>query len=66
MLLINASTRKRIKKLADYADANRIPIDVLHKMAMEIHPPAGDDENYVCHLENGYRVVYTIEEQPSG
>jgi hypothetical protein len=37
-------------------------LDIVNKQA----PPPGDNKNFVVEIPVGYRVVYTIEDQPAG
>jgi hypothetical protein len=60
-----------IKKLIEYAEANVYSLAVmkeLHKKSMddESVESIGDDLNHCLFLPLGYKIVYSMEEQPFG
>jgi len=66
-LLINADTRAALDRLRRHAEANPIPLAVLMRMLSKAHPPPGDDPRHVAELpDGGWRIVFTVEDQPSG
>jgi len=68
LLQITDETRIDIKKVREYAEHNIISFDRL-KAAIE-DPlesiPVGDNPEHVVHIHDGYRVVYSIEQQSMG
>lgn len=65
VLYIGPKEREAIDKLVDFAEKHRINKDLMQK-SMKREWAAGDDPNYICYIEAGYRIVYSIEEQPIG
>lgn len=65
ILLMGPKEKEAIKTLVAYAESHRIDEDLLIK-CLSGEWAAGDDPNYACYVEQGYRIVYSIEQQPSG
>jgi len=65
-LLITPEVRKRIREVRDYANANAIPQDELLAMIAGKLAPIGDDPKHVCMIPNGFRAVFSTEDQPPG
>jgi hypothetical protein len=68
ILQINDDTLVDIKKVKEYAERNIVSIDTI-KAAVECPMesiPVGDNPEHVVHIHDGFRVVYSIEEQPIG
>ena len=65
-LVITEKEKVDIQKLIDYAENNIITIEMLHLMVNGTVQPSGDNPNHVIYIPMGYRVVYTIEQQPMG
>lgn len=65
VLIIDEEAKARIKEVKDYAERNHYSIDDLLDIKNGAQEPPGDNGFFSCHLMNGYRVVYTIEDQPS-
>jgi len=63
VLLIDDNARKEIKRVLDHAGNNIFNEEFRAAIKAGIQLPAGDDANHVCYLENGYRVVYSIDEK---
>lgn len=65
-LVICPIGRAEIKRVMDFADKHRDPIANLHARISGALPPIGDNPNFVCTLPVGFRIVYSIEQQPIG
>lgn len=55
-----------MKELSDYAENNHFTMDDLLDVYNNQLSPAGDHTEYTRILPFGYKVVFTIEEQPAG
>jgi len=53
-------------KVISYAQEHKYSMGDLRRVMEGINPPAGDNPRHVCHFFHGYKVVYSIEEQPLG
>ena len=58
--------RQRLAALRAHALTHRIDRETVDRMAAGVTPPVGDDAASVVNLRGGYRVVYSVEQQPSG
>jgi hypothetical protein len=68
ILQINDDTLVDVKKVKKYAEQNIVSIDTI-KAAVECPMesiPIGDNPEHVVYIHDGFRVVYSIEEQPIG
>lgn len=64
VLEIQDSTREDIAKVVKYAQEHKYNIHMMKLlMSRDLESP-GDNPDYVVHIHDGYRVVYTIEQQP--
>lgn len=63
-LLIDKEARKRIDKVKSFSRKNPMRIDELKSVLIGNVPPAGDRKEHVLLIDFGFRVVYSIEEQP--
>lgn len=63
-LIFDDSLRNGIQKLIEYAQAHRYTLADLQRLADGELPPPGDDENFRLETQFGYKIVFTIEEQP--
>lgn len=66
ILQIGATEREAIKKLMAYADLNTISLEAIKKTISGGMPGIGDNEDHVLYLHEGFRVVFSYEEQPVG
>ena len=66
ILQIDNDAREKIKKLIDYACEHKINEKSLRAMLAGKEKPVGDNSDYAIHLYDGFRIVYSIEEQPIG
>jgi hypothetical protein len=65
-LIIDNDIKATIQSCIKYAEENVISEDDLLKMIKGELQPAGDDENRVVRIPVGYRVAFSLEQQPSG
>lgn len=65
-LMIGPKQKAGIMRVIKFAESNRIPIDALKKVVADPKAPAvGDQKERVILLPIGFRVVFSIEEQPA-
>ena len=65
-LIIDDEAKIEINKVLTYAEAHRIDLTATTKMMSGEQDPVGDNALYACYLNDGYRVVFSFEEQPCG
>lgn len=70
-LVIDAGAKRRITDVICYAEENRITksemMEIIENGGPEGDSTAvGDDGNRCCYIDHGFKVVYSIEEQPIG
>lgn len=65
-LIIGEDEKGVAEHLIQHAEANAISIDRLKQMIAGKERPIGDDPKHVAHLTNGYRVVFSVEDQKFG
>lgn len=67
-LMIDNAAKVSIAALCQYAKENRIDNKELQaRVAIpDGYSPVGDNENHCCDLFNGYKCVFSIEEQSVG
>jgi hypothetical protein len=56
--------KEAVEKVRVYAQEHPYSVADLMRVMKGVNPPAGDNPRHVCHLFFGYRVVYSIEDQP--
>jgi hypothetical protein len=66
MLVIDEAAKAEIARVVAYAWANVVTRRKLLAAMEGMEPPVGDEAGYVCLLCDGYRVVFSIENQPAG
>ena len=66
ILEINDDTKEDIKKVKAYANEHKLTKGELLETMAGIKEDVGDDPDHVIHIHDGYRVVYSIEEQQIG
>jgi hypothetical protein len=66
ILQIDEKAKEAILKLKTYAENHKVNLEIIKQMASGIKQPVGDDSNFSCYLHDGFRIVYSIEEQPAG
>jgi hypothetical protein len=64
-LIIDDDTRYIIKKLMKYAERNELSLKDLQDTIDGTKEPIGNNPNHVCIIPHGYRVAYSIENQPT-
>jgi peptide methionine sulfoxide reductase MsrA len=66
MLNLTILDKTKLHLLDQHARNNIVSLDDLYKILDKIIPPVGENREFVTDLSNGYRVVYSIENQPKG
>jgi len=66
VLQIDDKTLQDVGKLIKHAEKNIITASQLKLMIAGDLPPIGDNPDYFMHIHDGYRVVFSIEEQSIG
>jgi hypothetical protein len=64
--IIDDNLRKKIASLVTHAEKNPFTMDDLLDIKNGREKPAGDYDEFTLNLPFGYRIVYSIEEQPKG
>lgn len=64
-LVIDDTVKATIAKLVKFADERRMSFKEVYRRTQRNDPP-GNDPNYCCFIPMGFKVVFTIEEQPAG
>jgi hypothetical protein len=64
--IIDDNLRKKIASLVTHAEKNPFTMDDLLDIKNGREKPAGDYDEFTLNLSFGYRIVYSIEEQPKG
>ncbi len=64
VLVIDDKSKEAIASVRKYAEENHIVI-TRDSLVVGIKI-VGDDPRYVCYINDGFRVVFSIEDQPSG
>jgi hypothetical protein len=65
-LLIDDATRTKLEQVKAHAAANPFSIDDMRELMTGRQVPAGDREGFSFEIPVGFRVVYTVEDHPSG
>lgn len=67
-LVIDETAKSSIADVCYHADENRIDsMELQARLAIpDGYSPVGDDPNHCCYLANGFKCVFSIEEQPCG
>ena len=65
-MIIDDNVKRKMEKLAAYAEAHIFSMDDLLDMVNKEKPPPGLDPNFQVEIPVGYKVVYSIEDQPAG
>jgi len=64
ILVIDTEAKERISKLKEYAESNEFSIDDLLDIYNDPSKAAGCFKEHNLLLDDGYRVVFSIEQQP--
>lgn len=64
LLIIDTDAKQRIAKLKTYAESNELSFDDLLDISNDPSKAVGYLKEHNCKLDMGYRVVFTIEQQP--
>ena len=67
-LIIDEKAKADIAAVCEYADLNRMEFRELQARCAvpDGYSPVGDDENLCCNIFQGFRCVFSIEEQQFG
>jgi len=65
-LVVDEEFYSVVDKVKEYAEKNRLNHSKMHLMMKGVLRPPGYNPDYVCHINFGYRVCYTLEEHPCG
>ena len=65
-LIINNKIKNEINNLVEFAKANPVSLEQLKRTVEGTVPPIGDDPRYALNIDVGFRVVFSIEQQPQG
>ena len=60
-LLIDDEARSSIKRVVDYAENHPFSISALKKIMNGESNPPGNDPNYICKIQLGFKCVFTID-----
>jgi hypothetical protein len=63
-LVIDPEAQKRIALVMDWAARHPVNTVQLMRMALGREAPVGDDPNFVVEVFDGFRAVFSLEEQP--
>ena len=66
VLVIDEKAKEDIARLLKYADENRISKPFLQAAATGKMGAVGDNPQYCCYLQDGFKIVFSIEQQPQG
>lgn len=66
-LIVDDKAKAELARIAAHADKHRITKRVLKATMRGEIAPAGEAPGYTCHLTDGFKVVFSLEEQgPTG
>ena len=65
-LIIDENAKNQIRKLIEYAEHKPVSLQDMQDTLSGKKKPIGDNLMHVLHLFQGYRVVYSEENQPMG
>jgi hypothetical protein len=65
-LIIDATAKQKLSSIVAYAKQNPVTIDLMQRIASGIAQPVGDDINRIAFLQEGFKVVFSIEQHLSG
>lgn len=66
VLIIDANARAAIGRLRAYAESHRVSLDTLRRCQEHPELAVGNNPAHVIIIPQGYRVVFSLEEQPAG
>lgn len=66
VLIIDEDAKARIKALYDYSVAHQYTWEDILGVVKDQHKAAGNNPMHVIHLDHGYRIVFSLEQQPPG
>lgn len=65
-IIIYDQVRIDIQNVIEYAEKHIMTRRIMLETMKGLHPPIGDTKEYICEIPIGYRVCYSIEDQPAG
>lgn len=66
VLIINEDAKARIKALYDYSVEHQYTWEDILGVVKDQHKAAGNNPMHVIHLDHGYRIVFSLEQQKPG
>lgn len=66
VLIIDNNVKLNAKLLIEHASANPLTMDDIVKTLDGLKEPVGNDPKFTLMIDDGYKVVYSIEEQSKG
>lgn len=66
VLIIGPAEKEKLKRLVKHAESHIFGMDQLLDTWNKELEPAGDMKDFVCTIPNGYKIVYSIEDQLKG
>src|SRR4030042_2048042 len=64
ILQINDDVKKEIKKVKEYANQHIVTGDMLKLIKYGDLRPVGDNPDHLVHIHDGYRVIYSVDQNP--
>src|SRR5437762_4044175 len=65
-MIIDEDAKQKIKAVIVHAEANVFSMDDLLDIYNKQEKVAADQSGFVCEIPVGYRIVYSLEDQPAG
>lgn len=65
-LILNDEVRQQIARVIEYGNSHRYDIGMMNRLSRGMMELPGDDPNRVILIPIGYRVGFTVEQQPFG
>jgi hypothetical protein len=65
-LVVDEEAREAIARVRTHAEANVVSRRTVLALVEGLGEPAGDDPAFCCSIHDGFRVVFSIEDQPAG
>ena len=65
-LILDENARAEVARLRGYAESNRVSLDDLQRCQEHPELAVGNNPSHVIIIPQGYRVVFSVEEQPAG
>jgi hypothetical protein len=65
-LILNTAAQEDLRRLREYAESHRFPIERLRQLAKTRSPIGDTDSNLCCVVPDGFQVCFSIEQHPGG